>query len=714
MSLKKNSPEVSYERRKTAEWLAAVVKFSSPLNFSFFKCLHWSVGDLKPILKAIVKDAEAQDDQEALEALMAALRWPLVKLVRDFDDLLSDYPCIWDSARKRFERACRTVAKSFSSDSRHYAWVRRSLREIFGLSREAAVLCEFVYFNQTRTVIEEYFEDDVEIWKSTKRDALAKVLGVSSPALRECVKELTSFNLLEASRVFRLVNGVSSLWEGMNAQDMARFFCAPLTGDVLPLDSFRVSEDVLTHVKSLLSRSDASKNSIHIMLYGPPGTGKTTFARSLAKHLGLKAWAVASRDDDDDNDRRASLIACLNMAKRHRDSFVLVDEAERLLDTSWHSKDKAWLNSFLEQPGKKVIWVTNQIQHIDSAVLRRFSFSIHFGALGEEERRNLWNQVIARYRVKSYLPDSRVKSLVENYSIPAAVIEQAVSQAKDLGYNKKEFGGAVERVLQAHVALCGGRSSRPKAKPEEEYALSGVRLDGSVEGLLDKCRRAHAMYVSNGSLRRGGGTMLFYGPPGTGKTALARHIAHELGRECLVKRASDLLSSWVGESEQNVAEAFRRAEMEGAVLVIDEADTFLYSREIAQRSWENSIVNEFLTALEECKGFCICTTNRMEKMDAAAMRRFSFKVGFTYSGPEQIEALYASLLAPLADGSLPPSLEAELRGMTRLTPGDFHAVRSQHWLAERGELSHEELIRALKREQEMKLDREERRVGFSV
>lgn len=118
--------------------------------------------------------------------------------------------------------------------------------------------------------------------------------------------------------------------------------------------------------------------------------------------------------------------------------------------------------------------------------------------------------------------------------------------------------------------------------------------------------------------------------------------------------------------------------------MIGEAGSFLYSRDIAQHSWESTIASEFLTAGGECGGFCICTTNRVENMDAAAMRRFSFKVRFEYAGHEQARAFYAPLLAPLADGNLPLVLEAELCGMTRLTPGDFHAVRSQHWLTERG------------------------------
>jgi SpoVK/Ycf46/Vps4 family AAA+-type ATPase len=117
---------------------------------------------------------------------------------------------------------------------------------------------------------------------------------------------------------------------------------------------------------------------------------------------------------------------------------------------------------------------------------------------------------------------------------------------------------------------------------------------------------------TNGRVRPGAGTMLFYGPPGTGKTALARYIAEVLERECIVKPVSELQSMWVGETEKNIARAFQQAEADGAVLVFDGADSFIYTRDTAQQSWETSQVNEFLTCLEECRGFCICTTNRRE------------------------------------------------------------------------------------------------------
>ena len=96
------------------------------------------------------------------------------------------------------------------------------------------------------------------------------------------------------------------------------------------------------------------------------------------------------------------------------------------------------------------------------------------------------------------------------------------------------------------------------------------------------------------------------------------------------------------------------------------------------------------------------------------MRRFPFKVRFVYARTEQVMALYSAHLAPLVDEELPDALEQELRGMKRLAPGDFHVVKSQHWLAEPGEISHEALVGGLKREQDMKLDGKERRVGFSL
>jgi SpoVK/Ycf46/Vps4 family AAA+-type ATPase len=233
-----------------------------------------------------------------------------------------------------------------------------------------------------------------------------------------------------------------------------------------------------------------------------------------------------------------------------------------------------------------------------------------------------------------------------------------------------------------------------------------------VNDILEKLHRIDAVMREGAEVRPGFGTMLFYGPPGTGKSEFARYLSDELGRELVARRACDLLSMYVGESEKNIANAFKEAERENSVLLIDEADSFIYSREIAVRPWESTMVNEFLTALEKYRGFCICTTNRMKHLDPAAMRRFSFKAPFTYAKPRQAEALYELLLAPIAAGRMSDNARMRLSSLPRLTPGDFHAVRNQYWLLNPREVTHEQLIDALIAEQNAKLEDSGRRIGF--
>jgi SpoVK/Ycf46/Vps4 family AAA+-type ATPase len=96
----------------------------------------------------------------------------------------------------------------------------------------------------------------------------------------------------------------------------------------------------------------------------------------------------------------------------------------------------------------------------------------------------------------------------------------------------------------------------------------------------------------------------------------------------MIRRASDLVSKFVGETEQQMAAMFREAEAEKAVLLLDEADSFLQDRRHAQRTYEVTEVNEMLQGMERFAGIFICTTNLMDSIDQAALRRFTFKIQF--------------------------------------------------------------------------------------
>jgi SpoVK/Ycf46/Vps4 family AAA+-type ATPase len=176
---------------------------------------------------------------------------------------------------------------------------------------------------------------------------------------------------------------------------------------------------------------------------------------------------------------------------------------------------------------------------------------------------------------------------------------------------------------------------------------------------------------------RGHSTLCFYGPPGTGKTALAEHIAKALDRPLMIRQASDIMSKYVGETEQNMARMFEEAQTENAVLLLDEADSFLRSRRLAERNYEVSEVNEMLQGMERFAGVFICTTNLFQELDEAALRRFTFKVQFKpLTAPQRERMFVAEALG--GDVTLLTREQAgRLAQLGSLAPGDFASVKRQ-------------------------------------
>jgi SpoVK/Ycf46/Vps4 family AAA+-type ATPase len=174
------------------------------------------------------------------------------------------------------------------------------------------------------------------------------------------------------------------------------------------------------------------------------------------------------------------------------------------------------------------------------------------------------------------------------------------------------------------------------------------------------------------------GTFCFYGPAGTGKSELARFMADEIGKPLLLRRASDILSMWVGEAEKNIANMFAEARQQEAVLVLDEADSFLADRRDAKQSWEVTQVNELLTQMEAFDGIFVCTTNLMEKLDQASLRRFAFKLKFDFLTADQRWAMFTQELERLGgDLSSAQDWEFQVRNLNKLTPGDFAVAARQ-------------------------------------
>ena len=220
--------------------------------------------------------------------------------------------------------------------------------------------------------------------------------------------------------------------------------------------------------------------------------------------------------------------------------------------------------------------------------------------------------------------------------------------------------GSAERVKL-------GRKLPPPVFHPEQYLPELVNTTTDLSAME---KRVVAWRAGDGP----GISLCLYGPPGTGKSEFVRHLAYLADRPLLVKRASDLISMWVGQTEEQIARAFEQARQDEAFLLFDEADSFLRDRRAASRSWEVTQVNEFLQQLEIFPGVVACTTNLMETLDQAALRRFVFKVQFKFLRPEQAVLAFRRTLAELGGGEeLSAAVATEIGRIPNLAPGDFAA-----------------------------------------
>lgn len=418
---------------------------------------------------------------------------------------------------------------------------------------------------------------------------------------------------------------------------------------------------------NLLGRAVTEQaKGIHILLYGPPGTGKTEFCKTLSARLGLKLYGVGQSDDHGQEPSRDQRIGSFRLSQKllenQSDALLLFDEAEDLLrgeaDAMFEPDrggygSRVFMHRLFEETRVPTLWTVNDPSALGPSVLRRMTYAIEMKVPPAKVRERVWHRILAREQVQ--VPAEEVRRLAEDFDAPPAVAAGAVRSARLTSGGFQDIRRAVNSIAK----VMRGTEAPPRPVPGVRYEPALLNADLDLGRLRDRLMGLDTRAFS----------MCLYGPPGTGKSAYVRWLAHELGIEVIQKRASDLLSKWVGENERNIAAAFAEARESGAFLVFDEADSLLGDRRNAQQGWEISQVNEMLTWMESHEQPFACITNLMSHLDEAALRRFSFKVRFDFLKPEQRDAAFRHYF-----GIEPPE---GVRAMDLLTPGDYAVVRNR-------------------------------------
>ncbi|MEA3414764.1 MAG: AAA family ATPase [Thermodesulfobacteriota bacterium] len=585
-----------------------------------------------------------------------------------------------------------------------------AIKKMFDLTEQEVEFSLFLFITAGYEIPRDFFTYHLKCDEFAGRKNLVNILNLTQREFNKILEgTLARTGLLETSGFdLSITDDFISLIQNSSTRSFTKSFFSKIPPNTVPLEYHFVEQEQTEHILELLKHKP--ETATHILLYGSPGTGKTSYAYGLAEKLRIPAYEIVRGDDNKTSQRRAAIIASLNMTNSDKGSLILIDEADNILNTyfSWfmrgETQDKGWLNQILEEPGTRMIWITNSIDGIEKSVLRRFAYSLCFKPFNRKQRIRLWDSVLKNNSAEHLMSDTDIANLSGRYKVSAGAMDIAVKKAVEKrAKSKKKFHKAVTLTLDSHESLFNyGKKHKNKDSVEKNYSLKGLNLQGNIQLLMQQLEKFDNYLQQSDGNTRINMNLLFYGPPGSGKSELARYIACHLDKELICKRLSDILDCFVGGTEQNIKEAFEEAESEEAVLIIDEVDSLLFSRDQAQRSWEISFTNEFLTQMERYRGILICTTNRLKGIDKASIRRFNYKIGFNYLKPDGNVIFYQKLLEPLTSSSLNKATREALKKIIDLAPGDFKVVRDKNFFHRSEELSPQSLVQALREEAEVK------------
>ena len=649
-----------------------------------------------------------------------------------------------DDIVKTAEKVVAKCRKSRKIKDDPFALRIAELQKALGISDEAMEVFKVIYFSRCNHDFESMCSG-ASLNMNGRNDSRSVIVnlklftGYSEQVVKSAISKdapLRKYGILEED--LDIVHQITEFLTGLSAEPLTNKFFRKYEGQPVGLEAHsNVVQQVEVIEKLIMNRSD--KESVNILLYGIPGTGKTEFCRSLGHNLGKDIYEINTYENDDrpasgNRFRFTALRACQHTVPLTK-SIIVIDEADEMLNggstassfffTPSRNTEKDIVNDYLDNSPGVYFWITNHSRSIEESTRRRFDYSIEFKRFSTSQRVRLWQSCIKKHQLEGQFTPEEIAGFAKKYEINAGGIDVALKNYKRMSKsgrtceNQKTRAEIIETILKPHISLMtGNKKKRDLSEPVPFYSLEGLNIKGEVpisESLEILKQFSEQMDDKSGGVKKeriNNMNLLMYGPPGTGKTEFAKYAALEIGRPLLCKRGSDLLSMWVGGTEQNIREAFREAEEDGAILFIDEADGLIAERSNAHRSWEVTQVNELLSSMEEFRGILICATNFKKNLDTASIRRFNIKIEFDYLDYKGKIVFFNRVLVELTGKELEESDVAALEKIDNLTPGDFKIVRQKYSFMPREKLTNSLLISSLQLEAASKNGVKVSRIGF--
>ncbi|MEM1893763.1 MAG: CDC48 family AAA ATPase [Candidatus Anstonellales archaeon] len=404
-----------------------------------------------------------------------------------------------------------------------------------------------------------------------------------------------------------------------------------------------------------------------VLLYGPPGTGKTLLAQAVANETNAAFYHIAGPEIVSKwvGESEERLRKIFEKARKTAPSIIFIDEIDAIAPKRAEVAGEVekrlvaqllTLMDGLERRGEViVIAATNRPEEIDEALRRpgRFDREIEINPPDRNGRleilkihtRNMPLQDVDLERIadithgytgadisalakeaalaalRRYLKDENFKKMLEQDKLDQNLINKIVVTQDDFYIAMNQIQPSALREIYVQ---------KPNVKWEQVGGLKKVKEE-LKEIIHYSLNNPEIMERFGLTPIRG---VLLYGPPGTGKTLLAKAAATEANANFIVINGPEVFSKWVGESEKNVREVFKKARQTApCIIFIDEIDAIASTRSSDEaESVERKVVNALLTEMDGIKNnrriLIIGATNRIDIIDPALLRpgRFDRKI----------------------------------------------------------------------------------------
>ena len=395
-----------------------------------------------------------------------------------------------------------------------------------------------------------------------------------------------------------------------------------------------------------------------VLLHGPPGTGKTLIAKAVANESGAHFISLAGPEIFSKwyGQTEQNLRKVFDDAEKNAPAIIFIDEIDAIapkreqvtgeVERRTVSQLLTLMDGLKSRGRVIVIAATNRVNSLDPALRRsgRFDREIEVPVPDKKGRKEIL-QIHTRYMpiekgvdldklaevtygyvgadiaglakeaamhaLRRVIPT--ISSLKEDEPIPKDILEKLKVKKEDFDYALRIVQPSAMREVLIEI---------PKVKWDEVGGLDDVKqaLKEAVEWPLmnPACFKTLGIRPPRG--------ILLYGPPGCGKTYVVKALANEAGVNFVSVKGPELLSKWVGESEQHVRDVFRRAkQVAPSIILFDEIDALAPRRGTSMGTHVmEQVVSQLLTemsGIEDMEGVSvIATTNRPDILDPALLR----------------------------------------------------------------------------------------------